>query len=120
MARGKPFPKGNKAAKGKGPKQKKREQEQIKPPASDGTRRGRPKNEEVLSLLTFLDQQTAELDGVSPRQEARKQMLKLLKAGDKDIVRMVWVYCEGPAPKGDTNQQQTITVKYEEIPTPTA
>ncbi len=118
MARGKPFKKGNKAAKGKGPKQVKRQQEQIKPPASDGTRRGRPTNDEVVSLLTFLDARSELLGGVSPREEARRQMLNLLKEGDKDIVRMVWVYCEGPAPKGD-NQQQTIVVKYEELP-PTA
>lgn len=112
MVRGRPFAKGEKAAKGKGPRQKKLEAE-AKKPAKDGTRRGRPTNAEVVSLLAWLDKESEALGGISPREQARRNIVRLLRAGDKDATRMVWQYAEGPPPKEKDQGQMTIKFVYD-------
>lgn len=112
MARGRPFGKGDKAAKGKGPRQKKLAAE-AKKPAKDGTRRGRPTNAEVVSLLAWLDQESEALGGVSPREQARRNIVTLLRAGDKDATRMVWTYAEGPPPKDKDLGEMTFRLVYD-------
>jgi hypothetical protein len=112
MVRGRPFAKGEKAAKGKGPRQKKLDAE-AKKPAKDGTRRGRPTNAEVVSLLAWLDQAADKLGGVSPREKARQNIVELLRAGDKDATRMVWAYAEGPPPKDKDKSDVTIRFAYD-------
>lgn len=113
MVRGRPFAKGQKAAKGKGPRQQKLQAEATKQPAKDGTRRGRPTNAEVMSLLAWLDEAAEKLGGLSPREKARQNIVELLRQGDKDATRMVWAYAEGPPPKDKDKSDVTIRFAYD-------